>query len=88
MICPELIVSMLFTEVMLPNEAVVVRGVERYGGTHTHDRPGTCIAQQLGSSTEGWLAARFSNYTGYADSFAWASDHIDSVQMYAAACSH
>jgi len=41
MICPELIVSMLFTEVMLPNEAVVVRGVERYAGAHAAARSAT-----------------------------------------------
>ena len=31
MICPELIASMLFTEVLGPNEAMVITGVERFG---------------------------------------------------------
>ncbi|XP_030568773.1 poly(ADP-ribose) glycohydrolase [Drosophila novamexicana] len=47
-ICPELLVSKLFTECLLPTEALLMVGSERY-----------------------------SNYTGYASSFAWAGNHDD-----------
>ncbi|XP_037889920.1 poly(ADP-ribose) glycohydrolase isoform X2 [Glossina fuscipes] len=47
-ICPELLISKLFTEVLRPTEALVMVGCERY-----------------------------SNYTGYARSFLWDSNHQD-----------
>ncbi|KAK7498583.1 hypothetical protein BaRGS_00010243 [Batillaria attramentaria] len=47
-ICPELIVSRLFTEVLADNESLVMTGCEQY-----------------------------SEYTGYADSFEWARNHVD-----------
>ncbi|EDV92130.1 poly(ADP-ribose) glycohydrolase [Drosophila grimshawi] len=47
-ICPELLISKLFTECLLPTEALLMVGSER-----------------------------FSNYTGYAGSFAWAGNHED-----------
>ncbi|XP_065364267.1 poly(ADP-ribose) glycohydrolase isoform X2 [Calliphora vicina] len=49
-ICPELIVSKLFTEVLRPTEALLMVGCERY-----------------------------SNYTGYANSFQWAGNHEDNT---------
>ncbi|KAG0213815.1 hypothetical protein BGX28_003489 [Mortierella sp. GBA30] len=49
-ICPELIVSRLFTQQMQDNEAVLIKGAERY-----------------------------SNYNGYARTFAWHSDHVDNT---------
>ncbi|XP_064610813.1 poly(ADP-ribose) glycohydrolase-like [Liolophura sinensis] len=51
MICPEMIVSRLFTEVLEKNECLIMTGCERY-----------------------------SNYTGYSDSFSWSSDHIDQTE--------
>ncbi|XP_070545478.1 poly(ADP-ribose) glycohydrolase-like isoform X2 [Ptychodera flava] len=48
MICPEMIISRLFTEVLDNNECLVMKGCER-----------------------------FSNYTGYSDSFRWAGDFQD-----------
>ena len=50
LICPELILTRLFTEVLEANECVIITGAERY-----------------------------SNYTGYADSFARSGDHIDAT---------
>ncbi|KAK3846764.1 MAG: hypothetical protein J3R72DRAFT_514669 [Linnemannia gamsii] len=49
-ICPELIVSRLFTQMLQNNEAVLIKGAER-----------------------------FSNYNGYAQTFEWHSDHIDTT---------
>ncbi|KAH0548451.1 hypothetical protein KQX54_001365 [Cotesia glomerata] len=49
-ICPELLVTMLVTEVLNDTEAVIVTGAERY-----------------------------SNYTGYSDTFEWAGDHVDNT---------
>ncbi|KAF2904999.1 hypothetical protein ILUMI_01183 [Ignelater luminosus] len=49
-ICPELIVSRLFTEQLGPTEALVVTGAER-----------------------------FSNYTGYGDSFVWSGNCSDTT---------
>ncbi|KAK2159116.1 hypothetical protein LSH36_158g03039 [Paralvinella palmiformis] len=50
LICPELIVSRLFTEELDQNECLIITGCERY-----------------------------SNYTGYADSFKWSGNHIDKI---------
>jgi len=50
LICPELILTRLFTEVLDANECLIITGAERY-----------------------------SSYTGYADSFAWSGDYIDST---------
>ncbi|KAH9513046.1 hypothetical protein Btru_035690 [Bulinus truncatus] len=47
-ICPEMIVSRLFTETLTKDEVLVMTGCER-----------------------------FSNYTGYSDSFKYSGDHID-----------
>ncbi|KAG6462644.1 poly(ADP-ribose) glycohydrolase isoform X2 [Manduca sexta] len=47
-ICPELIVTMLFTEMMKPDEAVLILGCERY-----------------------------SEYSGYSNSFSWTGAHGD-----------
>ncbi|GJQ74494.1 hypothetical protein Trydic_g21363 [Trypoxylus dichotomus] len=47
-ICPELIVSRLFTEELNANEALLITGAERY-----------------------------SNYSGYGDTFTWEGDYID-----------
>ena len=55
-ICPELLVSRLFTDILEDNECLIVTGVER-----------------------------FSNYTGYADSFRFAGDHIDQTPRYVSA---
>ncbi|KAI8121250.1 Poly(ADP-ribose) glycohydrolase [Lucilia cuprina] len=49
-ICPELIVSKLFTECLRPTEALLMVGCERY-----------------------------SNYTGYANTFQWAGNHEDNT---------
>ncbi|KAG0295246.1 hypothetical protein BGZ96_012245 [Linnemannia gamsii] len=49
-ICPELIVSRLFTQTFQSNEAMLMKGAER-----------------------------FSNYNGYAQTFEWHSDHIDTT---------
>ncbi|XP_039248533.2 poly(ADP-ribose) glycohydrolase-like [Styela clava] len=48
-ICPELIVSRLFTEVLDDNECLIIMGAER-----------------------------FSKYSGYANTFVWEGDYIDS----------
>ncbi|VVC35590.1 Hypothetical protein CINCED_3A006843 [Cinara cedri] len=48
LICPELLVSQLFSQQMLATEAIVITGVQR-----------------------------FSNYSGYADSFEWDGVHVD-----------
>ncbi|XP_022175441.1 poly(ADP-ribose) glycohydrolase isoform X1 [Myzus persicae] len=48
LICPELLVSMLFSEKMLHTEAIIITGVER-----------------------------FSDYSGYANSFEWKGVHLD-----------
>ena len=48
LICPEMIVSRLFTECLQPHEALVMIGPER-----------------------------FSDYSGYSDSFEWSGDHND-----------
>ncbi|CAD6231952.1 GSCOCG00001669001-RA-CDS [Cotesia congregata] len=50
LICPELLVTMLVTEVLDDTEAVIVTGAERY-----------------------------SNYTGYSDTFEWAGDYVDNT---------
>ncbi|KAH9513042.1 hypothetical protein Btru_035686, partial [Bulinus truncatus] len=47
-ICPEMIVSRLFTETLTKDEVLIMTGCER-----------------------------FSNYTGYSDSFKYSGDHID-----------
>ncbi|KAF9967990.1 hypothetical protein BGZ70_007274 [Mortierella alpina] len=49
-ICPELIISRLFTQRLHGNEAVLIKGAERY-----------------------------SNYNGYARTFEWHSDHVDTT---------
>ncbi|KAF9285596.1 hypothetical protein BGZ68_003739 [Mortierella alpina] len=49
-ICPELIISRLFTQRLQENEAVLIKGAERY-----------------------------SNYNGYARTFEWHSDHVDTT---------
>ncbi|KAF8948509.1 hypothetical protein BGZ47_004473 [Haplosporangium gracile] len=49
-VCPELIVSRLFTQTLQSNEALLMKGAER-----------------------------FSNYNGYAQTFEWHSNHIDST---------
>ncbi|XP_053612340.1 poly(ADP-ribose) glycohydrolase-like isoform X2 [Plodia interpunctella] len=49
-ICPELMISMLFTEMLQPDEALIVIGCERY-----------------------------SNYSGYGNSFEFAGDHRDAT---------
>ncbi|KAF9094463.1 hypothetical protein BGX29_009487 [Mortierella sp. GBA35] len=49
-ICPELIVSRLFTQMLQSNEALLIKGAER-----------------------------FSNYNGYANTFEWHSNHIDTT---------
>ncbi|XP_077999725.1 poly(ADP-ribose) glycohydrolase-like [Glandiceps talaboti] len=51
LICPEMIISRLFTEALDNNECLVMTGCER-----------------------------FSDYTGYANSFQWAGDHKDKTQ--------
>ncbi|XP_060861431.1 poly(ADP-ribose) glycohydrolase [Metopolophium dirhodum] len=48
LICPELLVSQLFSEKMLHTEAIIITGVER-----------------------------FSDYSGYANSFEWKGVHLD-----------
>ncbi|KAL5245031.1 hypothetical protein ACI65C_012441 [Semiaphis heraclei] len=48
LICPELLVSLLFSEKMLHTEAIIITGVER-----------------------------FSDYSGYANSFEWKGVHLD-----------
>lgn len=48
LICPELLVSQLFSEKMLHTEAIIITGVER-----------------------------FSDYSGYANSFEWKGAHLD-----------
>jgi len=48
LICPELLLSQLFSEKMLHTEAIIITGVER-----------------------------FSNYSGYANSFEWKGVHLD-----------
>ncbi|XP_027845284.2 poly(ADP-ribose) glycohydrolase [Aphis gossypii] len=48
LICPELLLSQLFSEKMLHTEAIIITGVER-----------------------------FSDYSGYADSFVWKGVHLD-----------
>ena len=53
LICPELIVSRLFTEVLEERECLIMTGAER-----------------------------FSNYTGYAQSFKWEGPHIDPTPRY------
>ncbi|KAI1315075.1 hypothetical protein EDD11_001317 [Mortierella claussenii] len=50
MICPELIISRLFTQQLKENEAVLIKGAER-----------------------------FSNYNGYASTFTWHSDCVDTT---------
>ncbi|XP_033114188.1 poly(ADP-ribose) glycohydrolase-like [Anneissia japonica] len=50
LICPELLVSRLFTEVLDDNECLLITGAERY-----------------------------SDYTGYANSFKWAGNHVDNT---------
>ena len=50
MLCPELIVSRLLTEVLGDNETLVVTGHQR-----------------------------FNDYVGYASSFRWNGDHVDST---------
>ncbi len=37
-ICPELLVSMLFTEVLKPNESVIVKGCERFSNYTGYSR--------------------------------------------------
>ncbi|KAG9063801.1 hypothetical protein KI688_003913 [Linnemannia hyalina] len=49
-ICPELIISRLFTQTLQNNEALLMKGAER-----------------------------FSNYNGYAQTFEWHSNHIDTT---------
>ncbi|KFH70804.1 hypothetical protein MVEG_03652 [Podila verticillata NRRL 6337] len=49
-ICPELIISRLFTQQLQDNEALLIKGAER-----------------------------FSNYNGYARTFEWHSDHVDTT---------
>ncbi|KAF9423937.1 hypothetical protein BGZ94_008134 [Podila epigama] len=49
-ICPELIIARLFTQQLEDNEALLMKGAER-----------------------------FSNYNGYARTFEWHSDHIDTT---------
>lgn len=49
-ICPELIISRLFTQTLQSNEALLMKGAER-----------------------------FSNYNGYAQTFEWHSNHIDTT---------
>lgn len=51
LICPELMVSMLFTECLADNESVVIKGCER-----------------------------FSSYRGYASSFKWDGDYVDTTK--------
>nr|XP_018914273.1 PREDICTED: poly(ADP-ribose) glycohydrolase-like [Bemisia tabaci] len=51
-ICPELIISRLFTECLDDTEALIITGCEQYN-----------------------------KYTGYADSFSWAGDHIDTTPV-------
>lgn len=49
-ICPELLISKLFTEMLKPTETLLIIGCER-----------------------------FSSYTGYADTFRWAGNYLDST---------
>ncbi|KAG0326773.1 hypothetical protein BG004_002905 [Podila humilis] len=49
-ICPELIISRLFTQQLQKNESLLIKGAERY-----------------------------SNYNGYARTFEWHSDHVDTT---------
>ncbi|KAF9928694.1 hypothetical protein FBU30_002165 [Linnemannia zychae] len=49
-ICPELIISRLFTQTLQDNEALLIKGAER-----------------------------FSNYNGYAQTFEWHSDFVDTT---------
>jgi len=51
MLCPELIVSRLLTEVLDDHETLVVNGHQR-----------------------------FSDHVGYASSFRWVGDHVDSTE--------
>jgi len=53
LICPELFITMLFTECMNENESFFIRGCERY-----------------------------SDYTGYNDSFKWNGDYQDTTPRF------
>lgn len=51
-ICPELMITKLFTEALTPHEALLIVGCER-----------------------------FSNYSGYASTFQWASNYVDETPL-------
>lgn len=68
LICPELIVGCLLAEAMKDNECLVMKGAHNWVEI-------VIFIHFLG-------VERFSNYSGYAGSFQWTSNHVDATPRY------
>ena len=73
LVCPELMVSRLFTEALEDNECLVVTGEGRQPlRTHTHTSSDAASPSPAG-------AEQFSSYHGYSSGFEWAGSVTDST---------